>query len=103
MKKLRTNATKSEFEIAITLVGGEVNPVLETKKKGQLASGRVPLKGGKVLHARYFKEGIIEHETEEPISKPIEHLIEPQIPIKKDFEKTVGKGLKKLGKKFWEE
>lgn len=102
MKKLKTNATKKEFEEAIKLVGGELNPFLESKKKGQLASGRVPLKGEKVLHTRYFKEGIIEYETEYPITDR-RHLTEPQVPIKKDFEQTVGKGLKKLGKKYREE
>ena len=102
MAKFWTNATKEEVEEACRRAGGKVDPLLEIEKKGQLTSCRIPLQSGKEVHIRYLKGGIMEYETEEPISKPIKHITEPQIPIKEDFEKTMGIQLRNMGKEVRE-
>ena len=99
--KLLTNASKEDFKRACIKARGKLNPLLENKKEGQVASCRIPLEDGKDMHARINDDHTMSYETETSVSvDPIGHLLDEQIPNKRDFDKTLGKNLKGLGRKY---
>ncbi len=96
--KIWTTAKKEDFEDICKTLGGELDPVLEFEKKGQLSSCRLKLPNNKILHLRYKKGLIITFETEFPITDP-RHFLKKQEPIKEDLDKFLQE-LKKRGYKF---